>query len=321
LTETLRTGPVGAEGPFRYRAFGLSIASDLQLAELEAGDGSSPDLTIRLVGEVQPDDDSPPSHFAFSDDMQFLSWKAVGSFRIVGTSLVEIARAPGVSDELLHFPLLGPVFALLLHLRGFMVLHASAVALGDGSAVFLGDKMAGKSTTAAAFVAAGGRLLTDDVLAIAFPENGDPVICPGFAQLKLDDGASREVIGKHAVRLPLVMPDFPKQQHRLTTGFSLTEVRPSRFYVLERGERAHVSSLPPQDALVALMRYSYAARFSSRVLSGEAGARHFRQCAVLAGHPGVSRLEVPTGLRRIEEIVRLVEQDIGQQALGMAPSP
>ena len=58
--------------------------------------------------------------------------------------------------------LLGPVFGLVLRLRGIPSLHASAVALGDRSVAMCGPAGTGKSTTAAALAArgrpaAGGR--------------------------------------------------------------------------------------------------------------------------------------------------------------------
>ena len=41
---------------------------------------------------------------------------------------------PGVEDSLLRLPLLGAVFSAVIHQRGFLGLHASAVAI-DGHAV------------------------------------------------------------------------------------------------------------------------------------------------------------------------------------------
>jgi hypothetical protein len=59
--------------------------------------------------------------------------------------------------------------ALLNHLRGALVLHASAVAIGAQAAAFIGDSGAGKSTLAFAlstFVPGVSALLSDDCLSI-----------------------------------------------------------------------------------------------------------------------------------------------------------
>ena len=93
------------------------------------------------------------------------------------------------------------------------MLHASAVNVNGCGVVFLGDKLAGKSTTAAAFVAAGHGLLTDDILAIDFDAPGGPMIRPGFSQLKLDEQASVGVLGEHGTAIPSVLPGLPKRRH------------------------------------------------------------------------------------------------------------
>jgi len=62
--------------------------------------------------------------------------------------------------------LLGPVFGLLLRLRGVTCLHASAVSIDDGCVLFVGAEGAGKSTTAAAFAQLGFGVMSDDVAAL-----------------------------------------------------------------------------------------------------------------------------------------------------------
>lgn len=294
----------------RYRAFGLALASELELDELSGGHADDPvDLTIRLLPNDHVSElNEAPVSFRLGATECVMAWEAVGRFRVVADHTVEIARTPGASDALLRFPLLGPVMAMVLQQRGMFVLHASAVAIGNVGAVFLGDKMAGKSTIAAAFVAAGHRLLTDDVLAIDFSPSGDPVIRPSFPQLKLDEASSRSVLGDHAIPLPVVLSDIPKRQHKLKVAFDHSSVRPSRFYVLKRGRVARATALASQDAFKALMRYSYSIRFPTQALAGAAAATHFRQSAALADRAAVAELEVPTGLHDLMDVVRLVEK-------------
>ena len=294
----------------RYRAFGLAIESELRLDELaiDMNPGGA-DLRIRLLDvEHLPAPDALPLSFQLGEHEQIMEWSAVGRFRLIGDDLIEIARVPGASDELLHFPLLGPVLALALHRRGLLVLHASAVNVNGRGVVFLGDKLAGKSTTAAAFVAAGHGLLTDDILAIDFDTPGGPMIRPGFSQLKLDEQASVGVLGEHGTRHPLVLPGLPKRQHTPKAPFALDEVRPHRFYVLERGEHAGETRLASHAGAMALVRYSYAIRFPNAALAGDAAAQHFRQCAAMARDFGAYTLTVPNDLEALPDVVRLIEE-------------
>ncbi|TGV75989.1 serine kinase, partial [Mesorhizobium sp. M2D.F.Ca.ET.145.01.1.1] len=96
--------------------------------------------------------------------------------------------------------------ARLLHQRGLLVLHASAIAVTGRGAIFMGDKGAGKSTTASALIRAGHDLLTDDVVALDLANPNQPMIVPGFPQIKLAaDAAAAISLGQAQVR-PQVHP-------------------------------------------------------------------------------------------------------------------
>ena len=94
-------------------------------------------------------------------------------------------RGPRRAVDLLRLYLLGPALALLLHQRGFLVLHASAVSLDGGVVAFLGHSGHGKSTTAATLHARGAAIVADDVVAVDLGAPGGPAALPGFPLLKL----------------------------------------------------------------------------------------------------------------------------------------
>ena len=113
-----------------YRAYGLTVASDVALPELEPAEPAAADILIAIGTIDMPKPSSEAATiFRFEPDRQYLAWHAVGSFLISNASRIDIEPAPGVDDALLAFPLLGPVMALLLHQRGLLVLHASACLL------------------------------------------------------------------------------------------------------------------------------------------------------------------------------------------------
>lgn len=295
-----------------YFAFGLSIRSDVALPELSPAEltGRSPDLVIRLETCGRP---LPPEGTGAVIDLDpvsgpYLAWPGVAAFRFHGIDRIDVEPYPGISAALLAFPLLGPVFGLMLHLRGALVLHASAVAIGGVSAVFVGDKMAGKSTMAGAFLRAGHRLLTDDLLAIDLVDPLVPRILPAFAQLKLSEESSAAVELDGAEGLPLAHASLPKRQFRLGGGFSHRQVRPDHIFVLERGgDGPSVEQLEGFDALGAVMRFSYVSRFGRVALHGKAEADHMQRCAQLVRKARVWRLRVLAGLDRLHETVAFVE--------------
>jgi hypothetical protein len=300
-----------AQAQFAYRAYGLGIRSDIALPELEPDNADADDIAIRLQKVAWPSPEIPGGAVIdLSADTQYLNWARVGRFAIRAAREINIEPAPDVSEALLRLPLLGPVTALLLYLRGHFVLHASAVSVGGKGAIFVGDKQAGKSTTAAVMVASGHRLLADDVVAIDVSARGAPSILPGFPQLKLDRDAAIDGIPERSEPLPLVQPNFIKLQHRLVGRFSHAPAPPTRVYVLTRGTNIAATPLSPSEALAALMRFSYVTRFGTDALKEGRAAEHFERCAALASAAQVSRLTVPGKVDRLSEVVQLVERDL-----------
>jgi hypothetical protein len=93
---------------------------------------------------------------------------------------------------------LGRVLAICLHQQGIIALHGSAVQLGEVAIAFLAPKFHGKSTTAAALVDSGARLLADDIVAVS---TGDPpTVLPSVPFIQLwKDSAARVAPGSVAV--------------------------------------------------------------------------------------------------------------------------
>lgn len=292
---------------FSYLAYGLVIHSDLRLPELApvAGDTRA-DLTITLDPAAADPGDAPRA--VFGADATAFSWPAVGSFHVSGTT-IGVRRAEGTSDDLLAFPLLGPVLFEVLRRRGYFVLHASAVLFKGRAVAFLADKGTGKSTTATALLARGGRLLADDLVAI--DAQGD--IIPGFAQLKLSDEARRFAPDGATLRGPV--HDLIDKTRVLLPQRMLVDqpVPAARLYVLERlpvGQRSRVLAPEPTLSLQTLMRFSYGARFGDALLQGRAAAQHFRAAAALAASHPPRSLGLAEGLDRADEIAETIAADL-----------
>lgn len=300
---------------YKYQAFGMRIASDVRLDELSLADdtGAPADLHIRRtkldysipeLGAAQPS--------MVSDDPLgvVMIWPGAAAVRVVGPSLVEIDTFPGVPEKYLAFPLLGPVMGWVLHVKQLFVLHASAVVHRGKSIGFMGDKGAGKSTTAAAFLSDGAQILTDDLLAFETDNPTGPKILPAFAQVKLNETSAREVAVHGAEPLPLIMEGFEKRQFRLPSMHH----QPANcdvLIVLERGlEAPSIELLDHLSALKALMRFSYNVRFSELPVVFQERERCFRQAAFLAQKVRVACLKVPNDITRLPETVEFVQSQL-----------
>ncbi len=157
-----------------YSVAGLHVAIDRPMPGLivRTPDGA-PDIIV-AEGEV------PPLPAESGDPMAEYVAEIAGVMRLVmrrGTA-VHYAPAPGALDADLALFLGGTALGALMHQRGEIVLHASAVAVDGGAVLFCGASGAGKSTLAAALGAAGHAHVADDFSVIRFGADGRAMIAP-----------------------------------------------------------------------------------------------------------------------------------------------
>jgi hypothetical protein len=291
-----------------YAAYGLVIHSALHLPELlPANVMVHADVTIRL-GQVEQvrTGDSRTNHVCGTPDAVYLFVEAVGAFLVRGGSEVVVAPDAGVDDRVLRLCLLGPVFSMLLHQRGLLVLHASAVALDQRAVLFLGSSGVGKSTLAAALHARGHPIVVDDVVALDLDGDGAPMVLPAFPQLKLWPEAAA-ALGDTPELLPRLHPELEKRARSATRDFPRSPLRLSRIYMLSNGARHAVARLHPREGFVGLMRYSYAVGLFGPAAASPA---HFQQCVALASAVPIYRLERRRSLKSLPNMARLVEEHL-----------
>lgn len=128
-----------------------------------------------------------------------LAFDDTGTFGITPDGS-RIAWLPPPSPNLsaVRKDILGRVMAVCLQLQGVVALHGSAVDLEGTGLCFLAPKFHGKSTTAAALVDAGARLLADDLVAVAC--GATPMILPSVPWLQLwRDSAERVAVSSESI--------------------------------------------------------------------------------------------------------------------------
>lgn len=300
-----------AHARFRYRSYGLVIDSDFELSGLPAVRGPVEPSQVLTIVRAHVDDpaiaDREPMVFVNRGGEQLLAWAMVGAFRIPSDDLIEVDPNPDVADSLVALPLLGAVLATLLHRRGLMVFHASAVAVNGAAVALLGDKGAGKSTTAGALIAGGHSLIADDIVALDY--SGGPDVLPALGQLKLWDDSGGRLREAGITRLGRLHDKVDKAHYALTDRVSSEPVPLGRLYVLGRSPTPGVRSFAPAEALSLLLRHSYMARFGDAGF-GSAVANYFRRASGFVKEGRVRLLEVPDSLDAIDQIPALVEADL-----------
>lgn len=159
---------------FRYRLFGLSVASAVELPELPPDKADGPADIMIEIGVGWREGGYP----LVVDD--------VATFTISDGRVITISPVPGVPPRNMRLFLLGSAMGVLLHQRGFLPLHANAVVIDGKAIAFTGPSGVGKSTLAAWFHDHGYGVLADDVCVIASSDEGGGLeVRPGLPRLRL----------------------------------------------------------------------------------------------------------------------------------------
>jgi energy-coupling factor transporter ATP-binding protein EcfA2 len=295
---------------YSYKAYGLEIHSELPLPELIGAQQADADVTVKfqaLPNSPFGQDDAYHS-YQLTDDGLYLFWQNVGTFLIREGSEILIDSAPEADHSRLRLFILGAAIGTILCQRGFLVLHASAIAISGQAVIFIGHKGQGKSTLAATLHKRGHSLLADDVVALTIPDSGIPVVHSAFPQLKLWPDAVAS-LGDDPNTLPYLVPHLEKRDRRIVQGFIEHPVPLQQIYVLGKGELVEIETLPPQDLLGYLIQHSYIARFGETLLQAHR-MMHFRQITQLAQRVPIHRLSRPPELSLLSTTAQLIESSL-----------
>ena len=295
-----------------YKSYGLGIHSALPLPELVATAEIETNVSIQigLVDLSLPDTIPMTGYFHVSAQKAYFFWEGIGKFLVQDGKEIIIEPFPGVEERLIRLPLLGTVLAVLLYQRGFLVLHASAVAINDGVVAFLGGKGQGKSTMAATLYARGHYLMADDLVALNLADPVLPLVLPGFPQFKLWPEAVISTFGDDPETLPQLAPGYEKRARRAIDRFSHKSLPLKYLCVLSKGPALVLKPLQPQEAIVQLIANSYIARFGNQLLQGIDASAHLSQCASLIKTVPVYCLERPHSLPLLPAVAQLIEKHL-----------
>jgi hypothetical protein len=290
---------------FSYSVCGLGIRSVVPIPELLEADVPA-DLVIRWGNSAPPEASNGKETVVFANRAEVcLFWKDIGAFLIRGGNEIVVFPAPNVSQQVLRLFLLGRVLGTLLHQRGLLVLHASAVATNGRAIAFMGGKGWGKSTLAAAMYEAGHSIVADDVVPIRIDSFGTASVFPGFPQLKLWPEAAA-FLGDTVATLPRLHPEYEKRARVAARGFSSAAVPLRAIYVLDEGDQLEFTTLGSKEGFLELVRHSYAA---SLLEATETGPRHFRHCSDLVKTVSIHRLKRTTSLQELHVVTRLLTEE------------
>lgn len=267
--------PISRQGRQRaYEAYGLRIQSVIPLpclalarpgpVEAKVINGSA-SLFSRVRSSIAIKSNGVPwfQHIRLPDGSDYLRWSGLFEFLISAEGREIACRSlDGSARETFQTYLLSQVLSFALLKRGIEPLHSTTVTV-DGEAVgLIGDCGYGKSTLGAAFLQAGHRLLTDDLLVVR-EENHGFYAYPGPPRIKLFPEIAKSLIGDCVEGIPMnnLTPKLiiPLTRHR----FHHAAAPLRTIYVLtspvsgSRCERVTVRRLSQRRAFVELLRNTF----------------------------------------------------------------
>lgn len=150
-------------------------------------------IAVALVEPPDPNGDRPRIGET-EDGSLCVEWRSELQFVIApaNDNIAVICRVEKL--EFAPTALIGIGMGLLLHRRGVLCLHGSALSISGRTIALLGESGAGKSTAAAALVRVGAVLISDDVVALR-QEDGKFVVEGGSTSLRLDMAAKKHLLG------------------------------------------------------------------------------------------------------------------------------
>jgi len=328
-----RTG-LSSEVTPTYTLFGLRVRSNLSIPGLALVETHSKAVDIELHLGISPDLESEAP--AGSETLTYTSsytdengtpalriWKAAGGglLRLAyydgvqfwlereGKSLWAVWPAHSALEDITSY-LLGPVFGLLLRLRGVTCLHAGAVSIGDLCVTFVGEEGKGKSTTTAAFARQGFAVISDDVVALVKSLDGFRVT-PAYPHVCLWDDSVKMLYGS-AEALPRFSIGWEKRRLALgemETRFETRSLPLGAIYLL--GDRRHdrapaVEEVRPQAGLLSLV----ADTFANKILDREMRANEFAVLGQLVTTVPIRRVYAHSDGSRLEEFCAVILADL-----------
>jgi len=231
-----------------------------------------------------------------------LTVKGVADYLITGGTEILVEPQPGSEPGRVRLFLQSLAVGALLHQRGHLPLHASAVATPQGAVLFAGSSGSGKSTIAAALHQRGSPLMADEICAIV----GDLVYPAGAEALIWRD--SLEELGEDCARLQAVRQGFDKFMLPLNSGADRTAALPiCSVYILESGTRLKVAPLEGLQKIAALWQNTYRLPFVRHM---NLENQHLANICGFAKQVRVARLVRPNKKFPINELIEFIEREL-----------
>ena len=238
------------------------------------------------------------------DGSTYVGWEGVGQF-LISPDGCRIAgrQCEQAHPESFQVYLLGQALSYALVKVGFEPLHATAIVVDEKAAILLGSSDLGKSSLAACFLAAGYRLLTDDLL-ILRPSSRGVIAYPGPPRIKLLPRSARRFLPEMAGGVAM-NPGSSKLILPLDRDRSVRAPVPLKaIYALlpaasrSRQPAIRIAVMPRRESFIALVKHT----FNYRIVNPARLERQFEAGTQVVGIMPVKEISYPRVLARLPQV-------------------
>lgn len=172
-----------------YKAFGLTIASEVPLPEIPRhyGEGNAADVVIERadLSTEWARHSNTEQDFVLKENWLMFIIPETAIYLMEDGRKITVSPMDGADEDQIRLFLLGTCMGVILLHRKILPLHGSAIAINGKAYAIVGDSGAGKSTLASAFLQKGYQLLSDDVIPVTLNHENVPIVTPAYPQQKL----------------------------------------------------------------------------------------------------------------------------------------
>jgi hypothetical protein len=310
-----------------YRIYGIRLSSQIQLPFADCE--SMQTVDVSLLAE-SPDffreatrhavmTPSPTRWYKYAqlgNGQSYLRWDDLFEFLVDADGRrIWCGWLGAASLESLQVYLLGHALSFALVKQGYEPLHATSVVIDGNAIAFMGSSGFGKSSLAAAFLADGHRLLTDDMLLLRRTDGGYEGQ-PGPRRIKLFPKIARRFLAGTAGAVPM-NNETEKLVLQLSGDHSYSDGVPLRaLYVLgpprevRRKQSIQLISLTARETFIALIRGA----FNHVIAGSERLTRQYTEYLNVASQVPARRIGYPRVLSMLPAVKEAILSDVAELA-------
>lgn len=295
-----------------YKAFGLSITSEIHLPELsKASQSQAPAEVVIQKGDLTKkwaEVSDPNEFFAIKENFVMFKIDGVAIYSIQGGKRICVSPLEGSNEDQIRLFILGTCMGAILMQRKILPLHGSAIAIDGKAFAIAGSSGVGKSTLASEFLNRGYQLISDDLIPITFNEENVPIVTPGYPQQKLwkeslnqfgmETNNYRPLIDRATKFSIPVNKQFANEPLQLVSIFELVKIK---------DEKINLLPINGLKCLRKLFKHTF-----RKSLLGRSGLMewHFTTITNLASKIDIFQLQRPTSRFTAYELADVIEDTL-----------